>query len=187
MEEVAEEAKLMGYPMLNVLTQNYPPSLISKTYRLINIITKEPYEHLTPAEVNVIAAVVSSANGCEMWLSFHASALTQMAAMSEEDLDNLVAGGVPKTEKLNGENGRLHSIAVAAKVAIAHKGIILPNEMKHLEALGIDLGHELAEIQFIAANTTGSNSILSHFLNQNPDVVEDFLRKAGPFKNTVYK
>ena len=110
-----------------------------------------------------------------------------MAAMSEEDLDNLIAGGIPQTQAMNGEHGRLYSIAAAAKVVYAHKGIVLPNEMKHLQALGIDLGHELAEIQFVAANIQGLNQILPHYLNQDPEAVEENLRQVGPFKNTTYK
>ena len=111
----------------------------------------------------------------------------QMAAMSQEDLDNLIAGGVPRTLMMNGEHGRLHSMAAAAKTVFAHKGIVLPNEMQHLKALGIDLGHELAEIQFVVANIQGLNQILPHYLNQDSDQVEENLRKVGPFKNTTYK
>lgn len=110
-----------------------------------------------------------------------------MAAMSQEDLDNLIAGGIPKTPMMNGEHGRLHSIAAAAKTVFAHKGIVLPNEMKHLEALGIDLGIELAEILFVAANIQGLNQILPHYLNQDADQIDEAFRKIGPFKNTTYK
>ena len=66
MDDVAEEGKALGIPLLNVFKNHFPPSLISKTFRVLNIVNKEPYEHLTPAEVTVIASVVSSANGCEI-------------------------------------------------------------------------------------------------------------------------
>lgn len=184
-EEVNEEVQAIGFPVLKVFDE-FNPSLVSKLARVLSIVTKEEYDHLTPAEVAVISAVVSSSNGCEMWLSFHAAALTQMAAMSQEDLDNLIAGGLPKTQMMNGDHGRLHVIAAAAKTALAHKGIILSHEMDHLKALGIDLGHELAEIQFVVANVQGLNQILPHYVNMGVEI-EDFLKNAGPFKNTTYK
>jgi hypothetical protein len=34
--------------------------------RCMAIVTKEPYDHLTDAEVTVISTVISSKNGCEM-------------------------------------------------------------------------------------------------------------------------
>lgn len=106
--------------------------------------------------------------------------------MSQADLDILLAGGIPQTEKMNGDHGRLKVIAIAAKAANAHKGIILASEIEHLKALGIDVGNELAEILFIAANIQGLNQIMPHYVNLGAPI-EDFLKQVGPFKDTVYK
>jgi hypothetical protein len=109
-----------------------------------------------------------------------------MEACSMEDLENLIAGGVPATPLLKNDLGRLNVIAIAAKTAAAHKGIILPHEMEHLHALGIDLGNELAEILFISAQIAGLNMVMPHYVNQGVPIA-DFLKKIGPFKKTVYK
>ena len=105
--------------------------------------------------------------------------------MSQEDLDLLMAGGVPQKEMLNGDKGRFKAMVIAAKTAFAHKGIILPNEMDHLKKLGIDLRGELSEIIFLAAEVQGLNQIMPNYLNQGVKV-DEFLQKIGPFKNTVY-
>ena len=64
-EEVNEEVQALGFPVLKVFDE-FNPSLVSKLARVLSIVTKEEYDHLTPAEVAVISAVVSSSNGCEM-------------------------------------------------------------------------------------------------------------------------
>jgi AhpD family alkylhydroperoxidase len=184
-EEAYKEIEELGYPILKVF-DNFPPSMASKLMRIMSVVTKEECDHLTPAEVTVISSVISAANGCEMWLSFHAAGLLGMEAMSQADLDILLAGGIPQTEKMNGDHGRLKVIAIAAKAANAHKGIILASEIEHLKALGIDVGNELAEILFIAANIQGLNQIMPHYVNLGAPI-EDFLKQVGPFKDTVYK
>jgi hypothetical protein len=109
-----------------------------------------------------------------------------MEAMSAEDLTNLIAGGVPETALMAGANGRLKAIVQAAKVVSLHKGIILDRELEHLEALGIDTGDELCEILFVAGQVQGLNQIMPHYVNRGAPV-DDFLKKIGPFKDTVYK
>jgi hypothetical protein len=110
-----------------------------------------------------------------------------MEAMPQADMDILIAGGIPQTEKMNGDHGRLKVMAIAALAAHAHKGIILAHEIEHLKALGIDAGEELAEILFIAANIQGLNQIMPHYVNLGATPIEDFLKQVGPFKDTVYK
>ena len=109
-----------------------------------------------------------------------------MEAVSEKDLGILRAGGIPQTEKMSGGNGRLRVIVMAARIAHAHKGIILPNEYTHLEEIGIDTGGELSEITYVAAMMQGLNQILPNYVYQGAEI-EPFLKKAGPFANTVYK
>jgi hypothetical protein len=109
-----------------------------------------------------------------------------MSAVSEKDMDILKAGGVPETEKMNGNNGRLRVLVIAAKTAVAHKGIVLPHEYTHLKEIGIDTEGELAEILYVAAMMEGLNRIWPNYVYQGAEI-EPFLMKAGPFSNTVYK
>jgi hypothetical protein len=64
-EEVYEEVKELGYPVLKIF-DSLPPNLVSKIFRTEKMIGSEPYDHLTAAEVQLIQSVVSANNGCEL-------------------------------------------------------------------------------------------------------------------------
>jgi hypothetical protein len=64
-EEAYKEIEELGYPILKTF-DNFPPSMASKLLRIMSIVSKEECDHLTPAEVTVISAVISAANGCEI-------------------------------------------------------------------------------------------------------------------------
>merc|ERR1711918_256511 len=84
-----------------------------------------------------IYAAASAANNCELCLSFHAMTLLKENA-SEEDVAAIVAGGLPRDEHLNG-------LVIAAKYALAHKGILLQREKQHLASLGFG-NEKMAEV-----------------------------------------
>ena len=92
---------------------------------------------------------------------------------------DLRSGGIPETEFLANGHGRLKSIAFAAKYCIAHKGILLPRERKHLLKMGFD-GPELAEITFCCGHIHANNMLMVSLIEQNCPV-EEMLRGVGPF------
>jgi hypothetical protein len=60
--KIAEE---LGFPVLKAW-DHLSANVVQKMLRCMAIVTKEPYDHLTDAEVTVISTVISSKNGCEM-------------------------------------------------------------------------------------------------------------------------
>ena len=85
--------------------------------------------YITNPEKEIIYAVVSAANNCEMCLSFHAMGMGQ--TLSPEDCKLIVDGGLPS------QNERARTIAIAAKYAICHKGLLLEREAAHLASMGV--------------------------------------------------
>ena len=57
--------KSIGFPILKIF-DHLTPNVVSKIARTEKMIGTEPYDHLTPAEVQVIQAAVSAANVCEI-------------------------------------------------------------------------------------------------------------------------
>ena len=143
------------------------------------IALRDTLDFVTPMELQVIYCVVSAANNCEMCLSFHSLGLKKGEAISDADLTVLRSGGIPETEFLANGHGRLKSIAFAAKYCIAHKGILLPRERKHLRKMGFD-GPELAEITFCCGHIHANNMLMVSLIEQNCPV-EETLRGVGPF------
>ena len=143
------------------------------------IAMRDTLDFVTPMELQVIYCVVSAANNCEMCLSFHSLGLKKGEAISDADLTVLRSGGIPETEFLANGHGRLKSIAFAAKYCIAHKGILLPRERKHLLKMGFD-GPELAEITFCCGHIHANNMLMVSLIEQNCPV-EEMLRGVGPF------
>merc|ERR550514_762888 len=90
----------------------------------------DAWEYFSPEAIEVIYAAVSAANNCEMCLSFHAMVLTG-AKKDTADVKELVAGGLPKDPEMR-------NLAIAAKYALAHKGIFLVREKKHLATMGFE-------------------------------------------------
>ena len=166
-----------GFPPLAAFSMMTPKLLTVVMENYLNLIKPDTLEHITPLDLEVIWTAVSSANNCEICLSFHA--MTLMGAEKDaKEVEAIVAGGVPEDEKMAG-------LVVAAKYAMAHKGIFLEREKKHLAMLGIE-GDKLIEITFAVGQMSALNMLYIHLISEGVDV-EDFLQGAGPFKETVYK
>merc|ERR1711998_650965 len=101
-----------------------------------------------------------------------------MGNASEEDVAAIVAGGLPT-------NNHLKGLVIAAKYALAHKGILLQREKQHLASLGFG-DEKMAEVIFSAGTMTAHNFLNVHLISEGVEV-EPFLQDAGPFENTVYK
>ena len=123
----------------------------------------------------VVNTIVSAANNCELCLSFHALGL--QAAASKEDIAAMVAGGLPA-------DAELKKIAIAAKYAIAHKGLLLEREKAHLESLGVSK-EMYGEVLFFAGQIHANNMLMVYLINEGCDV-EDMLKAVGPFAATLY-
>ena len=106
------------------------------------------------------------------------SSLARQKAMSNEDIALLAAGGLPV-------NNKYTNLAIAAKYANAHKGILLEREKAHLAELGFNLDHQY-EVTFLVGQMTANNMVFASLINEGAPV-EDGLKKMGPFKDTVYK
>merc|ERR1719224_228242 len=164
-------------PLLTALCATAPVATAYTAEEQAAAIKPVTLEHITPLDLEVIWTAVSSANNCEICLSFHA--MTLMGAEKDaKEVEAIVAGGVPEDEKMAG-------LVVAAKYAMAHKGIFLEREKKHLAMLGIE-GDKLIEITFAVGQMSALNMLYIHLISEGVDV-EDFLQGAGPFKKTVYK
>ena len=150
-----------------------------RTFLSINdVLSKEgAFEYIGPIEREVINTVTSAINNCEICLSFHTSSLARQKAMSSEDIALLAAGGLPDNKYTN--------LAIAAKYANAHKGILLEREKAHLAELGFNLDHQY-EVTFLVGQMTANNYVFASLINEGAPV-EDGLKKMGPFKDTVYK
>ena len=89
----------------------------------------------------------------------------------------MVAGGLPADPELK-------KIAIAAKYAIAHKGLLLEREKAHLEKLGVSK-EMYGEVLFFAGQIHANNMLMVYLINEGCDV-EDMLKAVGPFAATVY-
>lgn len=176
-----KEATDAGFPPLGAFGM-LSPGMLSMFVKK-EVVMRESLDFITPMELQVIYTTVSAANNCEMCLSFHSLGLLGGKAISEGDLAVLVSGGIPRTENLEGGNGRLRDIVIAAKYTIAHKGILLPREKKHLERLGFG-ATELAEIVFCCGHIHANNMLFVSLIENNCPVEEMLRRPVGPFAAT---
>ena len=180
-EQAMKEVTDAGFPPLaawDLMT----PAMISLFVKK-EVVMRGALDYITPMELQVIYTAVSATNNCELCLSFHAMGLKGGESISDEDLAILVSGGVPQTESLLNGKGRLKSMAIAAKYAIAHKGILLPRERKHLAQLGFTEPRELTEIIFCAGHIYANNLVMVSLIEQGMPVAKMF-RSAGPFAAT---
>lgn len=74
---------------------------------------------------------------------------------------------------------------MATKYTLAHKGVILAREAKHLASMGF-AGEKLTELNFLAGAMSAFNQNYVHLVSEGMEV-EAMLKGAGPFKDTVYK
>ena len=177
-----EEVTAAGFPPLpawDLMTPAMTSLFVKK-----EVVMRNSLDFITPMELQVIYTVVSAANNCELCLSFHAMGLKGGESIADDDLALLVSGGIPQTELLLNGKGRLKNMAIAAKYAIAHKGIILPRERKHLAKLGFTNPQELTEIIFCAGHIHANNMVMVSLIEQNMPVAKMF-RGVGPFAATA--
>ena len=180
MDQAMKEVTDAGFPPLGVFKMMTPATV--SIFVKKEIAMRNALDFITPMELQVIYTVVSAANNCEMCLSFHSLGLKGGEAISDEDLKVLVSGGVPSTELLLNGNGRLKNLAIAAKYCIAHKGILLAREKKHLAKMGFNQA-QLAEITFACGHIHAKNMLMVSLIEQNCPV-EEMLRPAGPFNES---
>eukprot|EP00948_MAST-09A_sp_MAST-9A-sp1_P004042 g4042.t1 len=169
-----------GFPPLSVFKEKvFNPNLL-ETFIKKEVLLKSPDAalFLSPSDIQVIYLVVSAANNCEMCLSFHAANLLTSGGAKQADVDRLMEGGLP-------EDPKIRAVAIAAKYAIAHKGISVGREQEHLKTLGIS-DEMYTEIVFWAGQMVANNYLFVHLINSGCDV-EDMLKQIGPFRETVYK
>ena len=69
-------------------------------------------------------------------LSFHAMGLGKHPELDKKDIDEILLGGLPKDPKDR-------ALVIATKYAMAHKGVLLEREKKHLNMLGITDFHSI--------------------------------------------
>ena len=98
--------------------------------------------------------------------------------LSPEDCKLIVDGGLPT------QSERARTIAIAAKYAVCHKGILLEREASHLESMGVSK-EMYGEILFLAGQITANNMFFVYLIQQGV-AVEEPLQAAGPFATTVY-
>ena len=179
-EQAYEEVKAAGFPVFGAW-EHMSPAMVSLFIKK-EVAMRSPLDFVTPTELQVIYTVVSAANNCELCLSFHSMALMKQESLSKDDLAVLVAGGLPTGEKLK-DGGRLRSMAIAAKYCIAHKGVLLPRERKHLAKLGFTDPKELTEIIFCCGHIHANNMVMVSLIEQGMPV-EKMFRQIGPFVET---
>ncbi|GMH82720.1 hypothetical protein TrST_g3592 [Triparma strigata] len=167
----------LKFPMLNAFTRMTPKLVRVVMENYMNVVKPDTFEYLSASDVETIFTAVSAANNCELCLSFHAMALGG-TGMDAADVDAISAGGLPADESAK-------KLVVAAKYALAHKGIILPREKLHLAELGFD-EEMMVEVVYVVGQMTAMNQLYVHLISEGIDV-EDFLKAHGPFAKTVYK
>ena len=75
-------------------------------------------------------------------------------------------------------------LVLAAKYAMAHKGVFLPREKQHLATMGFE-GEKLVELNFLCGFMAANNQNYVHLISEGLEL-EKFLQDIGPFKHTVY-
>ena len=156
--------KGMGFPPLAAFSR-MTPKMVKTIFNAYTTVTNgDAFEYLSARDLEIIYTAVSAQNNCEICLSFHAMALGNPDAnpLHPDDLAAMLSGGVPTRDK------RAHDLAVAAKYALAHKGILLPREKQHLATMGFDSEEKMLEIiyaaGFMAANNAARRSSAEHLI-----------------------
>ena len=164
-----------GFPRLKAFDMMTPKLLLTVLKTYTTAMAPGAFEHFDAEAIETVYAAVSSSNNCEMCLSFHAMALG--ASASAEDIAEIVAGGLPKDPKMR-------TLVIASKYALAHKGIYLERERKHLAVLGIE-GEKLVELTFLVGFMSAHNMNYVHLISQGLEL-EPMLQEVGPFAKTIY-
>ena len=164
-----------GFPRLKAFDMMTPKLLLTVLKTYTTAMAPGAFEHFDAEAIETVYAAVSSSNNCEMCLSFHAMALG--ASASAEDIAEIVAGGLPKDPKMR-------TLVIASKYALAHKGIYLERERKHLAVLGIE-GEKLVELTFLVGFMSAHNMNYVHLISMGLEL-EPMLQEVGPFAKTIY-
>ncbi len=165
-----------GFPRLEAFNRMTPKMLTTVMNMYTSMLGPDAFEYFDAAQIEVIFAAVSATNNCEMCLSFHAMMLAG-AEKPAEDVREIVAGGAPK-------DAEMRKLVIAAKYAMAHKGILLPREKLHLASMGIE-GEKYKELNFIVGQMSAFNQVYIHLISEGLEL-EPMLQQAGPFVGTVY-
>ena len=166
-----------GFPPLALWSMpQFTPAMVKLFTDKEKLVNSYPMTYITNPEKEIIYAVVSAANNCEMCLSFHAMGMGQ--TLSPEDCKLIVDGGLPT------QNERARTIAIAAKYAICHKGLLLERERQHLESMSVSK-EMYGEILFLCGQIHANNMLMVYLIQQGV-AVEEMLQAVGPFASTVY-
>ena len=140
-----------GFPVLNAFNKMTPKHLVTVLKTYTAAMEDGAFEFFDKGQIEVIYATVSAINNCEMCLSFHAMALGGDTKNDPSDIAEIAAGGLPKDPEMR-------KLAVAAKYAMAHKGIFLEREKKHLATMGFE-GEKLVELNFLCGFMSAHNQV----------------------------
>jgi AhpD family alkylhydroperoxidase len=157
-----------------------PPKMLKTVLNVyLPTLAEGAFETLGPKEIEIIYTAVSAANNCEMCLSFHAMGLGKHPELDKKDIDEILLGGLPKDPKDR-------ALVIATKYAMAHKGVLLEREKKHLNMLGIT-DDMYTELNFLAGVMAANNQNYVHLIANSGLELDDMLKAVSPFKDTVYK
>lgn len=180
-EAALKEIGEMGMPELAAFRQMSPKMLLSITKNYMALMQPDAFEYINAFDIEIIFAAVSATNNCEICASFHAMVLSNPEApqsLPAEDVEEILRGGLPA-------DPGARALVIATKYALAHKGVLLEREKAHLATLGFDSEDKMLEIIYCAGVMNSLNMVYIHMISNGVDV-EDFLKQAGPFKDSVY-
>ena len=95
-----------------------------------------------------------------------------------EDLKAIVDGGLPEDPEMRG-------LVIGAKYALAHKGIYLEREKKHLATFGIE-GEKLVELNFLVGFMAANNQNWIHIISEGLEL-EPMLKKIAKIESKFNK
>jgi AhpD family alkylhydroperoxidase len=162
----------LGFPVMEAMNMMTPKMITTMMTFHIKTLTEGSFEFFEPREIDVIYAAVSAYNNCESCIAFHAIALKDAGTLTKDDINEMMEGGLP-------QNPTMRPLAIGAKYALAHKGILLPRETMHMATMGIE-GEKLTELVFLSGFINGLNMLTNHLISQGLEL-EEFLQEAGPF------
>lgn len=105
---------------------------------------------LTQKDIHSVAIAISKENDCKYCVKAH-SAIGKQSGIAPEDIELLKAGKDPKDERLN-------AVVAAGRLIHEKRGWLDAEDIKDLQARGVDKG-QLYEIVTIIAHKTISNYV----------------------------
>ncbi len=100
---------------------------------------------LTPQETQAVILAVSAYNDCHYCTKAH-RAVGKMAGLPEDEIDALIAGGLPK-------DARLRTLTVATRRLMGKRGWLSDDDLAEFKALGLDRGPIYEIIALIGIKT----------------------------------